>query len=204
MTLDKLPINAFDVIVLIVLITGILRGRAHGMSEELIKLLEWLAILFGSATCYQWGAQLIGGFTSLLGPLARYLAAYVGVGLLIGLSFTLVQRGFGGKLTGSDVFGRTEYYFGMAAGLLRFGCMLLVVLALLNARAYSPSQVQALEKYQQEAYGSDFFPTLYSVQQTVFVKSVTGSWVRQYLGWLLIKPTAMEDTGFQQKEFSVP
>jgi hypothetical protein len=82
--------------------------------------------------------------------------------------------------------------------------MLLVVLALLNARAYSPSQVQALEKYQQEAYGSDFFPTLYSVQQTVFVKSVTGSWVRQYLGWLLIKPTAMEDTGFQQKEFSVP
>ena len=204
MSLDKLPINVFDLLVLVVLITGMLRGRKHGMSEEITNLLGWLAVVLGCAAFYEWGSQLIGHYTGLFGLLTRNILAYVGVALLIGLVFAMAKRAFGGKLAGSDVFGRAEYYLGMAAGMVRFCCMLLVVLALLNARAYNPDELRTMDKYTTDTYGSDVFPTLYSVQQSVFVKSVTGPLIRQHLGWLLIKPVEMQKAGFHQKEFSVP
>ena len=49
MSLDQLPINFFDALLIVVLIAGINRGRKHGMSEELMSLLTWLTILFGCA-----------------------------------------------------------------------------------------------------------------------------------------------------------
>ena len=204
MNLDKLPINLFDLIVIVVLAAGIVRGRKHGMSEELINLLQWLAILFGCAAVYEWGGQMFGEFTGMFGLLPRYLMAYVAGALLIVLLFALVKRGLGGKLLGSDSFGRAEYYLGMGSGLVRFSCMLLTALALLNARYFSPTEVRAMQKFQDDVYGSDFFPTLHSVQQGVFEKSVTGPWIRQNLGFLLIKPTAPQSKEFHQKEAVLP
>ncbi len=203
-TLDRLPINLFDLVLLVVLTAGIMRGRKHGMSEELIKLLEWLTILFGCAFLYEWGGEVFGEFTSLFSRLARYIMVYVVVALLIVGVFALVKRGLGGKLLGSDVFGRTEYYLGMASGMVRFACMLLVGLALLNARYFSPTEVRAMQKYTDDVYGSDFFPTLHSMQQVVFKDSLTGPWIKNNLEWLLIKPTEPDKSGFQQKEFVVP
>jgi uncharacterized membrane protein required for colicin V production len=204
MNLDKLPINLFDLIVIVVLAAGIYRGRKHGMSEELIKLLQWLAILFGCAAVYEWGGQMFGEFTSMFGRLSRYLMAYVGGALLIVLLFALVKRSLGGKLLGSDFFGRAEYYLGMGSGLVRFSCMLLAALALLNARYFSPTEVRAMEKFQDDVYGSNFFPTLHSVQQGVFEKSVTGPWIKQNLGFLLIKSTEPQNTEFHQKDAVLP
>jgi uncharacterized membrane protein required for colicin V production len=204
LSFDRLPINVFDVVVLLVLTAGILRGRKHGMSEELIQLLQWMAVLFGCAAAYEWGGQVFGEFTNLFGRLTRYVMVYVvTAGLIVGL-FALIKRGLGGKLIGSDVFGRTEYYLGMASGVMRFFCILLVGLALLNARYFSPAEVRAMQKYTDDVYGSDFFPTLHSVQEAVFEKSASGSWIRQHLGFLLIKPTEPENKQFRQKEFMVP
>jgi len=204
MSLDKLPINLFDLIVVVVLTAGIMRGRKHGMSEELIKLLQWLTILFGCAALYEWGAQMFGQFTGLFGQLTRYLMVYAVAALMIVAVFALVKRKLGGKLLGSDVFGRTEYYLGMASGAARFSCMLLVGLALLNARYFNPAEVRANQKYVDDVYGSDFFPGLHSVQEAVFEKSITGPWIRQNLGFLLIKPTEPEEKQFHQKEFNMP
>jgi uncharacterized membrane protein required for colicin V production len=204
MSLDQLPINLFDLILIVVLGAGIYSGRRHGMSQELIKLIQWLTIVFGCAELYEWGGKAFGDFTGLFGPLSRYLLAYVGVGLLIMLVFVLVNRGVGGKLLGSDFFGRTEYYLGMCSGLVRCACVLLVALALLNARYFSPAEVRAMEKYQDDLYGSNFFPTLHSVQRVVFEKSVTGPWIKQNLGFLLIKPTEPRHTEFRQKEMDFP
>jgi uncharacterized membrane protein required for colicin V production len=204
MSLDKLPINLFDLIVIVVLAAGIFRGRKHGMSEELIKLLQWLAILFGCAAVYEWGGQMFGQFTGMFGRLSRYLMAYVGGALLIVLLFALVKRSLGGKLLGSDFFGRAEYYLGMGSGLVRFSCMLLAALALLNARYFSPTEVRAMQKFQDDVYGSDFFPTLHSVQQGVFEKSVTGPWIKQNLGFLLIKSTEPQNSEFHQKDAVLP
>ena len=204
MSLDQLPINLFDIVVIVVLLAGISRGRKHGMSEELLSLLEWLAILFGCAFIYEPGGLMMAQFTSMFGRLSCYLLAYVGGALLVLLLFAGIKRGMGGKLVGSDIFGRSEYYLGMASGLVRFCCMLLAALALLNARYFSPTEVRAMEKFQDDVYGSNFFPTLHSLQATVFDKSLTGSWVKENLGFLLIKPTEPEQKELHQRDVVIP
>jgi uncharacterized membrane protein required for colicin V production len=204
LSLDKLPINMFDLVVLLVLTAGILRGRKHGMSEELINLLEWLAILFGCAAVYEWGGQVFGDFAGMFGRLSQYILAYVAGGLLILLVFAGIKRGLAGRLLGTDAFGRAEYYLGMASGFLRFACMLLVALALLNARYFSPAEVRAMQKYNEDVYGSEYWPSLHSIQEVVFEKSITGPLIKQHLGFLLIKPTEPQNSEFHQKEFGIP
>ena len=204
MSLEQLPINLFDLVVIVVLALGIFRGRKHGMSEELLSLATWLAILFGCAALYQPGGELLTQFTSVFGRLSSYLIAYVAGALLFSLLFAGIKRVLGGKLLGSAIFGRSEYYLGMASGLVRFSCILLAALALLNARYFSPTEVKAREKYDNDVYGSSFFPTLHSVQSTVFDRSLTGPWIKENLGFLLIKPTEPEHKEFHQKEFAYP
>jgi uncharacterized membrane protein required for colicin V production len=202
MTFDQLPINIFDLIVLVVLILGIVRGRKHGMSEELLLLVKWLAVLFACAFLY----EPVGAVFAQESPfslLSSYLIVYVGAGLLILGAFALVKHGLGGKLLGSDVFGRSEYYLGMGSGMIRYACMLLAAMALLNARYFSPKQVHAMTAFQQDVYGSEFFPTLHSAQAIVFERSLTGSWIRGNLGFLLIKPTQSETKELHQREANV-
>src|SRR5713101_6410165 len=134
MNLDKLPVNAFDIVLVAVLVAGVLRGRKHGMSEELLGLIKWLAILLGCALAYEPVGQFFLSTTSVFSRLSCYVMAYVATALLILILFATVKRALGGKLLGSDIFGGAEYYLGMGAGFVRFSCMLLAALALLNAR----------------------------------------------------------------------
>jgi hypothetical protein len=78
------------------------------------------------------------------------------------------------------------------------------VLALLNARYYSQAEIKAKLKYTNDVYGSDFFPTLQSVQSQVFEKSLTGSWIKNQLAFLLIKPAAPQPAQIARKEFTMP
>src|ERR1035437_8493684 len=119
MSLEQLPINFFDAVVIVVLLVGIAQGRKRGMSEELLSLIQWLAILFGCAAIYEPTGEMIRQLTGIFGRLSCYLLAYVGVGLLVVLVFAGIKRTLGGKLIGSDIFGRSEYYLGMASGLVR-------------------------------------------------------------------------------------
>jgi uncharacterized membrane protein required for colicin V production len=204
-SLDNLPIGAFDLILVIVLAVGIQRGRKHGMSVECVNLLKWLAILFGCALVYQPVGQLMAQSTSMLGTLSGYILGYLVVAALIYSGFAVVKRSLGGKLLGSDIFGRSEYYLGMGSGLVRATCILLVVLAVLNARYYSPMEVRAMQKFQDDVYGSNYFPTWQTLQSTVFEKSITGPWIKDHLGFLLIKPTQPGATQeFHQKEYQFP
>ena len=92
-------------------------------------------------------------------------------------------------MTGSDIFGRGEYYLAMPACMVRFACILVSMLALLNARYYSPEEIANANQYQKENFNSDLFPTPQTLQYTIFEKSFTGPYIKQYLGFLLIKPT---------------
>jgi hypothetical protein len=73
--------------------------------------------------------------------------------------------------------------------MLRFGCILLVGLSLLNAREFSPSELKDLQRYQEDNYGSNLFPGLHSLQMAVFERSLTGGFIKQDLSFLLISPT---------------
>ena len=61
-----------------------------------------------------------------------------------------------------------------------------------------------MEKSQDEVYGSNFFPTLQSLQATVFDKSLTGSWIKRNLSFLLIKPTEPEKMEIHQRDAVIP
>jgi uncharacterized membrane protein required for colicin V production len=202
MGLDKFPINAFDLFLLVVLLAGLLSGRKRGMSEELLGLLKWVGVILGSAMMYEPGAHFLAE-SSPFGLLASFIIVYITLGILILGVFSLFKHSLGGKLIGSDFFGRAEYYLGMGSGMVRFTCMLLAVLALLNARYFSPQEVLAREKVQNEDFGSNFFPGLPTLQSVVFEKSLTGPWIKQNLGFLLIKPTRLDGSAPHQKDANI-
>ena len=135
MSPDKIPINWFDLALVVVLLLGIWRGRKHGMSEETLPLAKWLIIFFGAALAYEPVGQFLMS-TTPFGLLFCYIVGYLMAMLAVFVLFSLFKRALGGKLLGSDVFGRAEYYLGMGAGMGRFASGLMGALALLNARLY--------------------------------------------------------------------
>lgn len=185
----QMSISLFDFVALGVVATGLFSGRRRGMSLELLDLIKWLAVLFGCSAAYRALGENIASSGHVSSLLSCYLIAYVGTGVLIVLCFALLKRLVGGKLVGSDIFGHSEYYLGMASGVLRYGCILLASLALLNARYFNPGEIRTMVRTQKDIYGSELFPTLHSVQSTVFDESFTGSLIKRNLGFLLIKPT---------------
>jgi uncharacterized membrane protein required for colicin V production len=173
----KLPINIFDLILVVILALGIRAGRKKGMSGELYDLLKWLIVIAACSALYEQVANFMTG--GVMGSwfhfsrLTTFLVAYVAM-LLVGTAFFhLLKEKVGAKLAGSDFFGRSEYFLGMGAGLLRYTCIVLAGLALLNARYFSPKEVKAMENFQNEWYGSNFFPTWQSAQAMVFQQSFT-------------------------------
>ena len=208
MNTAHLPFNWFDIVVMILLLIGIRSGRKHGMSQEVMFMLNWVALVILCGIAYEplgtWLASTAG-----IGKLLAYILAYVLTAVFVALVFVVLRRVIGERLKGSDTFGKAEYYFAMPAGMLRFACITLAVLALLNARLYATYEIKAMTKFQDENYGSQFFPTLQSVQADVMEQSFVGSQAKKYLGFLLIKPTppAVPGAATQQvkrREFILP
>jgi hypothetical protein len=189
--MSDLPFNLFDILLVAVLVAGLIHGRKHGLSRELVGLVKWIILLFGSALIYQPVGKLLAG-SGLFGLLAAYVFGYLAAVLFILLLFSCLEGKWKSKLEGSDVFGRSEYFLGMGSGMLRFACVLLVSLSLLNAREFSPAELKAMEQYEEENYGSHVFPGLHNIQTAVFEKSFLGAWIKEDLSFLLITPTCAE------------
>jgi uncharacterized membrane protein required for colicin V production len=203
MALDKLIFNWFDLLVVIAVVAGVRAGRKHGMSEELLRLFKWLALLFGCAYAYQPLGSLICAVSPIFNTLNGYLIAYLTVALVITGIFAFIKRHAGEKLVSSEVFGQSEFYLGMIAGTVRFGCMVLMGMALLNARDFKQSEIRADIKYQNDVYGSTYFPKLYNIQSQVFRSSLIGPLIKDNLSFLLIKPTGPEKKELNRKQFDV-
>lgn len=185
----NLPFNWFDVAVVLMLAIGYARGKKHGMSQESMAMLKWIALVIVAAIAYEplglWVADMLK-----IGKLFSFILSYCVVAAVIAIAFVFINRTIGEKLKGSDTFGKAEFYLAMPAGMLRFACITLTLLALLNARYYTTAEVKAMAKYQDDNYGSNFFPTLSSVQDDVFTRSFVGKQVKEHLSFLLIKPTS--------------
>jgi len=178
-----------DLLVAALLFVGVVRGRKRGMSEELLDIIKWVLILVTAAILYAPIGQFLNQ-VSFFSLLSCYVGVYALIVMLLMLLFSVIRRSVGDKLVGSDTFGNGEYYLGMAAGLFRYACIVLVGMAFLNARYYSPGEVQAQSKYQQDNFGSSFFLTLPDLQREVFVQSFTGRMAHEYLSVAMIRPTA--------------
>jgi len=193
LTLDNLPVNWFDGAVLGMLVIGFFRGRKNGMSKELLPMFKWLALVLVCGLCYQFPAQLLAN-TAGLSKSASYIWGYLVLALAVFLLFLALKQFFVYKLSGNNFFGGAEYYLGMFAGMVRYVCMLLAVLALLNAPFYSAADIAAHDAYVKRWYGGgmysgNFFPSLQNVQEQVFKKSFTGPYLKDYLGFLMVDTT---------------
>ncbi len=192
----NVPLNWFDGLVVLVLGFGLFRGRKNGMSKEILPLSQWLAVVLVSGFLYAMVAQILTTMVTV-DTLTGYLLGYAILALALFGIFSVVKRPLAARLFSSNLFGGAEYYLGMLSGLIRFSCILLFALAFLNARHYTPAQIEAGNNYQNRWYGAHFFPDLYTVQDQVFRKSFTGPYIKEYLGMLLIEPTTMSGSGNQ-------
>ena len=84
------------------------------------------------------------------------------------------------------------------------GSLAVAGLALLNARLYRAEEIKAMTKFQNDNYGSQFFPTLQTLQEQVFAKSLIGPQIKTYLAFLLIKPTFPEGKQLERAKTDLP
>jgi uncharacterized membrane protein required for colicin V production len=182
----------FDAVVIVALAFGLFRGRRNGIAKELVPTLMWIALVVVSGLCYPLGAQAFINYLSW-GKLSSSILSYVIIAVVVYVIFSIVNRAVTAKLVASNVFGSGEYYLGMPAGMIRFACILLAALALLNAPVYSAADVAAQKAYVAQTYGGgqsgfsgDFFPSLQSIQEQVFKQSFTGPYIKTCFAPVLI------------------
>src|ERR1043165_456728 len=133
--LASLSVSWVDLLVAILLVVGILRGRKRGMAEELLDIIKWTLIVGLAGLLYEPGGRWLSHL-SVFSPLFSYVFAYVIVALLIFSLFVLLKNKLGENLVGSDFSGRAESSLGRAAAAYRSFCVLLVSMPFLNARHY--------------------------------------------------------------------
>lgn len=191
MALDNLPFNWFDVAVIAILLFGLFRGRKNGMTKEVLLVLQWLTLVVVCGFGYTLLAPAFRNYTGCpknLSCVATYLLLAAGVTMI----FAFLKQGLMPKLTGSNVFGANEYYLGLLSGILRYACIVLFALALLNAPHYTTADIQAHRAYEKRwfgggLYGGNYIPDVPTVQDSIFKKSLLGPYIARYLGTLLIQ-----------------
>jgi uncharacterized membrane protein required for colicin V production len=193
LAMDKLPVNWFDATVLGFLIFGVFRGRKNGMSREFLPLFKWVTLVLVCGFFYPLAAELLKN-TVGLGKASSYIFGYLLLAFAIWIVFLIFQRLLAYRMGENNFFGGGEYYLGMSSGIIRLACVLLAALALLNAPYYSQADIQAHNAYVKRwlgggLYTGNYFPDLQTIQESVFKKSFTGPFIRDYLGALLIETT---------------
>jgi uncharacterized membrane protein required for colicin V production len=191
MDIGGIGINWFDFLVVTVIGIGVVRGRSRGMSVELLDVVKWMCIVVAAGLSYRPLGQFVADYTHI-GYISGYIIAYLFVLLLVRTFFGWMKRMVGEKLVGSDVFGSWEYYLGMIAGGVRFGCVLMACMALLNAAFVPPDKLAEQVKKQKVIFGDNYFPTPAGLQQNVFAGSASGRFARRYLAQELIVVSAAD------------
>lgn len=192
MCMAALPLSGisygyFDGVVIAWLLIGIFRGRKRGMTQELLPTLQWLAIVVLAGLFYlPFSVVIFKNTSGAFNHLWSNITAYVLIAFAIHLFFLWLKEVFGEKLTGSDYFGRNEYYLGMIAGLLRFACMIIVLCALTHSRVYTQAELAETEKMQKKSFEDIRFPTYGSIQHAVLTESYTGRLIETNLYRVLI------------------
>lgn len=167
---------------------GLFRGRKNGMSGELLLLIKWLLIVVGCAYAYAPVGAIVREFSSL-SPEWCYRIAYLGAALVIAVVLNKLQTVIGDKLTGSDFFGGAEYYLGMLSGMVRFACMVIFLLAFLNAHIPTTVEVDRVNNRTEDLGPAQVNPL--KIERQILMSSYTGQFVREHMSKLLIAPVTL-------------
>jgi hypothetical protein len=187
----NLPVNWFDVFVLLMLLIGYSRGKKNGMSQESLAMLKWIAVMLIPAIAYEplglWLAT-----TAQLGKLTAYLTAYaISDGARGGLDFHPGDRAARRKNQGQRCVRqspnstwpcRRECCGSPAWSSCCWRC--------LNARYYSTAEVQGVPRNTiRTTTAAVSFRTSTRFRMTCSKTRSSGSQIHKHLDFLLIKPT---------------
>ena len=82
---------------------------------------------------------------------------------------------------------------GIISGVIRYGCITLFFLALLNAPVYTQNEIAAKQAYNNRWYGGgmkdykgDFIPSMDELQFSVFNASLFGPFIKSWFSLVLI------------------
>jgi len=174
----------FDLVAMGVLAAGVVAGLRHGLSEELFPLAQWLSIFLICGATYKVPGDLLASLGKVQPGLA-YVICYLVLTALIFGGFALLRRVTGQKLVERHVFGVAETPLGGVAGAVRGACILLVVLAVLNARYVSPEERARLIQARAGGEAPSVF-AVESVQHDIFAGSRAGVIAQGNFGGLLV------------------
>jgi uncharacterized membrane protein required for colicin V production len=191
-SLDHLPVNWFDVTLIVVLVFGLYRGRKNGMSKEFLPLIEWVIAIVAATLAYPALTETLVNVAGLKWATGTYILAYLSVVGLVFFIFYFIKHSLKPKLGGTSIFGNGEYYLGMVAGLLRYACIVTFFLALLNAPIYSQADLDAVRAYNKKNYGGglyegNYLPDIPTIQEGVFKQSFLGRYIKEYCEPVLIQ-----------------
>jgi uncharacterized membrane protein required for colicin V production len=202
-SLDRLTFGWFDVALILILAFGLWRGRKRGMSRELLPVLMWLSFVGGGALGYPLLAEELvkTGYVrkvfgaSFVERTAANITAYLVITFLVWVLFAVLKNLFKTRVEGANAFGSSEYYLGMFSGMVRYACMVLFALALINAPVYSSEEIKARAAYNKRWYGGGIYDGNYmgdlpSFQKSIFKDSIFGSLIKNNLALLLIDTNA--------------
>jgi uncharacterized membrane protein required for colicin V production len=192
--MDNLPVNWFDFAILGLLGFGLFRGRKNGMTKEVIPTIQWICMVVTAAFTYPLVAQFFNG-TCGLGQAWSGTLGYLVVAMVVWLFFSFIKKALAPRLEGSNIFGNSEYYLGMPSGMIRYGCIVLFFLALMNAPVYTAADIAATKAYNQRWYGGgmysgNYVPDFHGVQEAVFKNSFTGPYIKDYAAIMLVQTDA--------------
>lgn len=191
---STLAFNSFDLVVVAMLGFGLFRGRRNGLSKELLPLLLWVVLVPVCA----FGYQLLGGLLMTFSKQDEFWSlfeAYLALALVVVVVYSGFRRAFAEKLLKSSFFKGGEYYLGMVSGVVRYACVLVFLMALLNARFFAPAEIANTLAADKKNLGGGvfegtYFPHLFTIQDWVFKQSFTGSCVKIHLPMLLISASS--------------
>lgn len=192
---DRLPFNWFDVALVLVLAFGLFRGRKNGMSKEILPFFQWFSVMLAAGLAYPILANVLVNSAGLRRSAGTLILAYLVIVALVLFIFSMIKHSLKSKTGGSSFFGSAEYYFGMISGAIRYGCIAVLFLALLNAPVYTAAEIQAQKAYNnrwfgggEAGYSGDYIPSIASIQEAVFRKSMVGPYIHDFLAPVLINP----------------
>jgi len=176
----------FDLVAVTLIFVGVFHGRKNGMSQELFNTLKWLIMMALAPLLY----QPLGKLLLKVAPLKAmyvYVGSFVLIAAIVKLALGSVRKKIKDKMSGSDVFGSAEYPLGMLAGTFQYSCLVVMIVACLNAKYVDEKALQAQDSAQREAMGEKFIATPGNLHKDAMT-SIAGQFIKKYFKNQLVKP----------------
>ena len=191
MTWDELGLSWFDIAVVVLLWIGVMRGRARGISNQIVELFQWLLTVFLGVMLYVPIGRALQPHLQV-STVAAHAIAFLLVAGVVKLIAARLANAFSERLLNGDYFGSWEYPLGVVAGALIHAAMLMAALSLVRVKLVTPDEFARSQKKEGAEMGSEFLPDMGRLQAEIFRQSPTGRFIERECAHLMIQPVRWE------------